>query len=153
MSLPSTAALSQELVIFHLRFKAPTFLEFPCEESVSQSAQPFDVMLSKAKHLAFSNCNENEILRLRLKNDIATQPRGKGEHRRAAIYRSIYPEASLIEMVPIVQAVPNASLIEMVPIVQAVPNVPIVHLLVEAMTIQFEIDNVYPNTIGTPQSQ
>ena len=32
-----------------------------------------DVMLSKAKHLAFSSCYKAEILRLSLRNDIATQ--------------------------------------------------------------------------------
>jgi hypothetical protein len=37
-----------------------------------------DVMLSKAKHLAFSGCHKVEILRLRPQNDITTQPL-KGE--------------------------------------------------------------------------
>jgi hypothetical protein len=36
-------------------------------EIVSQSARPLDVMLSKAKHLVFSRCHEDEILRLRLR--------------------------------------------------------------------------------------
>ena len=39
-----------------------------------------DVMLSKAKHLAFSRCYKVEILRLRPQNDIATQP-PTGEER------------------------------------------------------------------------
>ena len=33
-----------------------------------------DVMLSNAKHLAFSGCDKVEILRLRSQNDITTQP-------------------------------------------------------------------------------
>jgi DMSO reductase family type II enzyme heme b subunit len=39
----------------------------PPSQTVSQSAQPLDVMLSKAKHLAFARCYEDEILRLRLR--------------------------------------------------------------------------------------
>ena len=37
-----------------------------------------DVMLPRAKHLAFSRCYEDEILRLRAQNDIATQSRFRG---------------------------------------------------------------------------
>ena len=41
-----------------------------------QHAQPLDVMLSKAKHLAFSVCYKVEILRLGPQNDIRTQSQG-----------------------------------------------------------------------------
>jgi hypothetical protein len=47
-------------------------------ETVSQSKKFVIVMLSKAKHLAFSRCYEDEILRLRIIYDIATQsPTGR----------------------------------------------------------------------------
>jgi hypothetical protein len=39
----------------------------PLSQTVSQSAQLLDVMLSKAKHLAFAGYYEDEILRLRLR--------------------------------------------------------------------------------------
>jgi hypothetical protein len=46
-----------------------------------------DVMLSKAKHLAFSGCYKVEILRLRPQNDIATQSL-KGEEAKKLLQAS-----------------------------------------------------------------
>ena len=55
-----------------------------------------DVMLSKAKHLAFSSGYEVEILRLSPQNDIATQsPRGEGIKPAKTVALMITPASKL----------------------------------------------------------
>jgi len=50
----------------------------PRERLYRNTRNGIDVMLSNAKHLAFSGCAKDEILRLRLIYDITTQPLSRG---------------------------------------------------------------------------
>ena len=51
----------------------------PPRDCVAARQNPIAVMLSKAKHLAFSVAYEDEILRLSPQDDIATQSPRAGE--------------------------------------------------------------------------
>ena len=59
----------------------PFSLSAPPQEAVSQCVRFMEVMLSKAKHLAFSACDKFEILRLRLRMTARYSPhREKGKN-------------------------------------------------------------------------
>src|SRR6266850_7588232 len=59
--------------------QAPSFILPRVARLCRNTRNLIDVMLSKAKHLAFSGCYKVEILRLRPQNDIATQSQTEEE--------------------------------------------------------------------------
>src|SRR6266850_7715235 len=72
-------AMGQSFAAFEARAAHSRHFGLPASRLCRNTRNLIDVMLSKAKHLAFSGCYKVEILRLRPQNDIATQsPRGEG---------------------------------------------------------------------------